>query len=166
MMGRKRIDWQALQIDYNKNDYANLKEFAETHDLNWGTVRNRCAGWAEQKACLKKHVRDKAVEFTIESDVMTAAERNTRHVQLWDAFLNVVHEGLEDYDSIHYPNGTVKVAAVERLANIMEKAQKGQRLALDMDKENKDAKGLLSEISAAIDAAKAAYDGDGGNAVQ
>lgn len=73
---------------------------------------------------------------------------------------------MEDYESIHYPNGTVKVAAVERLANIMEKAQKGQRLALDMDKPNRDAKGLLSEISAAIDAAKAAYDGDGGNAVQ
>lgn len=158
-MGRKRIDWQALQIDYNKNSYANLKEFAEKHGLNWGTVRNRCAGWAEEKACLKKHVRDKAVEFTIEADVMTAAERNTRHVQLWDAFLNVVQEGLEDYDTIHYPNGTVKVAAVERLANIMDKAQKGQRIALDMDKENKDAKGLLSEISAAIGAAKAAYDG-------
>ena len=40
----------------------------------------------------------------------------------------------------------------------MERAQKGQRLALNMDRETRDAKGMLSEISNAITAAKAAHD--------
>ena len=165
-MGRKRIDWEALRTDYMQHTYANLKAFAEAHDLNWGTVRNRCAGWAEEKARYKDKVTDLAVERTLEEDVMTTAQRNLYHVEFWDKFLNIVAEAFNNHETLHYGDGSVKVAAVERLSTIMERVQKGQRLALGMDRETKDAKGLLSEISAAISAAKDAYGGDADDAVQ
>lgn len=165
-MGRPRIDWESLRIDYMKNNYASLKEFAEHHGMKWGTVRNHCAGWAEEKARYKGKITDLAVAVTQEEDVMTVAQRNLHHVALWDRFATIVEEAFDDYSTLHTGDGTIKVAAVERLANIMEKVQKGQRLALGMDKETKEAKGLLSEISAAISAAKDAYGGDADDEVQ
>ena len=96
---------------------------------------------------------------------MTIAQRNLHHVALWDRFAAIVEEAF-DSCSTRTEEGTIKVAAVERLANIMEKVQKGQRLALGMDKETKEAKGLLSEISAAISAAKDSYGGDADDEVQ
>ena len=164
-MGRPRIDWESLRIDYMKNNYASLKEFAEHHGMKWGTVRNHCAGWADEKARYKGKITDLAVAVTQEEDVMTMAQRNLHHVALWDRFATIVEEAFDD-DSTRTVDGTIKVAAVERLANIMEKVQKGQRLALGMDKETKEAKGLLSEISAAISAAKDAYGGDADDAIQ
>lgn len=164
-MGRKRIDWESLRVDYMKNNYANLKEFAEHHDMKWGTVRNHCAGWAEEKARYKDRITDLAVVATQEEDVMTVAQRNLHHVALWDRFATIVEEAF-DNSALRTGDGTIKVAAVERLANIMEKVQKGQRLALGMDKETKEAKGLLSEISAAISAAKDSYGGDADDEVR
>ena len=97
---------------------------------------------------------------------MTVAQRNLHHVALWDRFATIVEEAFENDSTLRTGDGTIKVAAVERLANIMEKVQKGQRLALGMDKETKEAKGLLSEISAAISAAKDSYGGDADDEVQ
>ena len=164
-MGRPRIDWESLRIDYMKNNYASLKAFAERHGMKWGTVRNHCAGWADEKARYKGKITDLAVAVTQEEDVMTMAQRNLHHVALWDRFATIVEEAFDD-SSTRFDDGTIKVAAVERLANIMEKVQKGQRLALGMDKETKEAKGLLSEISAAISAAKDSYGGDADDEVQ
>ena len=164
-MGRPRIDWESLRIDYMKNNYASLKAFAEHHGMKWGTVRNHCAGWADEKARYKGKITDLAVAVTQDEDVMTVAQRNLHHVALWDRFATIVEEAFDNC-STRTDEGTIKVAAVERLANIMEKVQKGQRLALGMDKETKEAKGLLSEISAAISAAKDAYGGDADDEVQ
>ena len=164
-MGRQRIDWEGLRIDYMKNNYSSLKEFAEHHGMKWGTVRNHCAGWADEKARYKGKITDLAVAVTQEEDVMTVAQRNLHHVALWDRFAAIVEEAFDD-SALRTSDGTIKVAAVERLANIMEKVQKGQRLALNMDKETKEAKGLLSEISAAISAAKDSYGGDADDEVQ
>ena len=164
-MGRQRIDWESLRIDYMKNNYASLKEFAEHHGMKWGTVRNHCAGWADEKARYKGKITDLAVAVTQEEDVMTVAQRNLHHVALWDRFAAVVEEAF-DSPALRTGDGIIKVAAVERLANIMEKIQKGQRLALGMDKETKEAKGLLSEISAAISAAKDSHGGDADDEVQ
>lgn len=165
-MGRQRIDWESLRVDYMKNNYASLKAFAEHHGMKWGTVRNHCAGWADEKARYKGKITDLAVAVTQEEDVMTVAQRNLHHVALWDRFATIVEEAFDDYSTLRTSDGTIKVAAVERLANIMEKVQKGQRLALGMDKETKEAKGLLSEISAAISAAKDSYGGDADDEVR
>lgn len=165
-MGRQRIDWESLRIDYMKNNYASLKEFAEHHGMKWGTVRNHCAGWADEKARYKGKITDLAVAVTQKEDVMTVAQRNLHHVALWDRFATIVEEAFENESTLRTVDGTIKVAAVERLANIMEKVQKGHRLALGMDKETKEAKGLLSEISAAISAAKNSYGGDADDEVQ
>lgn len=159
-MGRKKINWAELKVDYMKNSYANLKAFADVHELNHGTVRTKCAGWAKEKASMKTHVAELALDDLLADDVMTVQQRNQQHIAVWDGVLANISAALHDYDTLHYPDGSYKVAALERLANTMEKAQKGQRLALQMDKDTREAKGMLSEISAAIEAAKAAYGGE------
>ena len=83
---------------------------------------------------------------------------NVNHVRLWDKFLTVIQEAFYDYDSLHTKDGGVKAAQLERLAGVMERAQKGQRLALNMDRETGNAKGMLAEISEAIREAKDHFD--------
>jgi hypothetical protein len=156
-MGKKRMDWEALKIDFMRGNYANLKEFADAKGISHGTIRNRCSGWMAEKANYRERVTDLAVSGTLEEDVMTAAQRNLHHVALWDSFLGIVQDAFNNFETIRNTDGSYRVGTVERLANVMEKAQKGQRIALGMDRETKDAKGLLSEISAAISAAKSAY---------
>jgi len=160
-MGRAKLDWENLKLDFMKNKYANLKEFSVATGVTYGTIRNRCSGWMAEKVNYKAKVIDLAVSGTLEMDVLTVTERNLYHVEVWDKFLNMVTESFEDQYTLHQMDGTIKIASLERLANVMEKVQKCQRLALGMDKETKDNKGLFSEFAAAINAARSGCDDSG-----
>lgn len=160
-MGRTKMDWEALKVDFMSGNYTNLKEFADAKGISHGTVRNRCSGWMAEKTNYKQHVTDLAVSGTLAMDVMTVTERNLYHVEVWDKFLTMVVRSFENEYTLCTPDGVVRVAALERLANVMEKIQKCQRLALGMDNPNKDNKGLFAEFTAAINAARSGCDADG-----
>jgi hypothetical protein len=160
-LGKQRLDWESLKLDFMKNQYANLKEFAEAKGISHGTIRNRCSGWMAEKANYKERVTDLAVSGTLALDVMTVTERNLYHVEVWDKFLAMVVRSFDNEYTLCNADGTVRVGMLERLANTMEKIQKCQRLALGMDKETKDNKGLFAEFAAAINAARSGCDTDG-----
>lgn len=160
-MGNKRKDWEALKNDFMSNNYANLKDFATATGINYGTVRNHCGGWMEEKVNYRDRVIDLAVSDTLERDVMTVADRNLYHVEMWDKVLDTVGKSFNSDYTLFTMDGTVRVATLERLANVIDKAQRGQRLALGMDKETKENKGLFSEFAAAINAVRSGSDSNG-----
>ena len=156
---RKLLDWAALKVEFMRGPYTSLKEFAAAKNMPLGTVYNGAVGWAKEKETYHELVTERAaIECTLDEDIKSAAEMNIVHVKIWDKFLSMVQEAFEDEGSLRLKDGTIKVVQLERLASVMERAQKGQRLALNMDKETRDTKGMLTEISEAIHAAKAAYD--------
>lgn len=94
------------------------------------------AAWrkAERWDELKLHVDRKAAEKMAEQIASDRVTLNVRHYRFWDALLSQVAEGIKN------PTG-FDLKGVERLASILERAQKGQRLAkgLSLDGETEEA---------------------------
>jgi len=97
---------------------------------------------------LKLHIDRKAAEKMAEQIASDRVALNVRHYRFWDALLGQVAEGIKD------PKG-FDVRGVERIASVLERAQKGQRLAkgLSLDGETEEAIRAQSqaEIRALID---------------
>ena len=156
---RKALDWPGLKLEFMRGPYKTLKEFAQAKNLVISTLYNGAAGWVKEKETFREIVAERAaIECTLDEDIRTATEMNIVHVKLWDKFLSMVQEAFADESSLRTQDGSIKLAQLERLASVMERAQKGQRLALNMDRETRDAKNLLGEISEAIAAAKAEHE--------
>lgn len=74
---------------------------------------------------LKLRADRRAAEKLVEQLSTDRAELNTRHFKLWDAILTRAVGLLKD-------PGAHGVAGIERVAAVLERAQKGQRLAKEM----------------------------------
>ena len=102
----------------------------------------------EQWDELKLHIDRKAAEKMAEQIVSDRVALNARHYKFWEALLGQIADGLKN------PKG-FDVRSVERIGSVLERAQKGQRLAkgLSLDGETEEAiraKGQ-AEIRALID---------------
>jgi hypothetical protein len=97
---------------------------------------------------LKLHIDRKAAEKMAEQIASDRVALNVRHYRFWDALLAQIAEGIKN------PNG-FDVRSVERIASVLERAQKGQRLAkgLSLDGESEEAirAQAQAEIRALID---------------
>jgi len=107
---------------------------------NWRSLER----WDE----LKLHVDRKAAEKMAEQIASDRVALNVRHYRFWDAVLAQIAEGIKN------PK-VFDVRSVERIASVLERAQKGQRLAkgLSLDGESEEAIRAQSqaEIRALID---------------
>ena len=78
-------------------------------------------GWDE----LRMKADRRAAEKLVEELATDRAELNTRHFKLWEALLTRAVHLLKNVD-------TQTVAGLERIASILERAQRGQRLAKEV----------------------------------
>jgi DNA-binding CsgD family transcriptional regulator len=83
---------------------------------------------------LKLHIDRKAAEKMAEQIASDRVALNVRHYRFWDALLAQIADGIKN------PKG-FDVRSVERIASVLERAQKGQRLAkgLSLDGESEEA---------------------------
>ncbi|HEX3047208.1 MAG TPA: hypothetical protein VHY08_20810 [Bacillota bacterium] len=151
-MGRAKHDWEKLKMQYVTGDYLDQHIFADSVGINYSYLRNQSCRmkWEEaRKAYLAQ--RDKLIEQkTLEKQAELEADHNIRHLEAWDDFLRELTKVMATY-SVTVPNGVLTIFALERLANVMEKLQKGQRLCLGMDKEARESgEGSLAELTQAI----------------
>lgn len=97
---------------------------------------------------LRLHIDRKAAEKMAEQIASDRVVLNVRHFRFWDALLGQVAEGIKN------PKG-FDLRAVERIAAVLERAQKGQRLAkghsLDGESEEAIRAQAQAEIRALID---------------
>jgi hypothetical protein len=141
-MGAK-YDWNRLKIKYVTGDYATLKEFAEKFKINYGVLRKQAVAWQEQKEQCNKIKVTKTIEKTVEKVIEREVDRNSRHIALIDIILDKIELVIKEQLNTNVtPYGkavksdNIYVDKLDIAMKVLEKAQKGHRLALGIDKES------------------------------
>ena len=135
-----KINWDELKKDFILGDYKSLSEFADKKGLNRnGNFNKKTKGWTEEKAKKRKEKSNKIIEKTINKEVEKEVDRNTRHLNLTDKILDKVEKVLEEeLTKITFFGKTtntkiIQHSKLEKLMNILEKAQKTHRLSEGLD---------------------------------
>lgn len=146
-----KYDWIALEREFTTHKkYAatSLREFAKKKGIPYTkNYQEKTKGWIEKRAA-KQRLKDGKIQAALEAkEISREVAANERHTALWDRFLSALENGFSDPAKMLLLNGADNMARTLRnLADVMDKAQKGQRLALGMDKiGEKDAEKKLSE---------------------
>jgi len=137
-----RYDWEALRQKFLLGNYKSLREFAEREGLNYKSSYffKRTKGWIEEKEVREKEKRSKIIEGAIERQIKQEIDWNTKHLEAWGKFLNIILEAVEDYHRHFYSEKSSKLNpyALEKAANVLRMAQKGQRKALGLDEKQQE----------------------------
>ena len=130
-----KYDWKQLEKDYILSEYKSVKEFLRSKDIkSTGNTNKQTKGWAEKKATKEQQKSNKIVEKVIEKEIEKEVDINTRHLKLYDSFLDVLEGSFKnpaEYMYLEMPD----YDKLKKMVDILEKAQKGQRLAKGLDKE-------------------------------
>ncbi len=147
-----RYNWEELKQKFLLGDYKSLKEFAEREGLNYKSSYffKRVKGWIEEKEVKEKQKRSRIIEKVTEKQIEQEVDYNTTHLKLWGEFLNILQEALADKENLLNKQGRISAYILEKFANVMEKAQKGQRLALGLDNQTETSNESLKELVRAI----------------
>lgn len=146
-----KFDWNELKKEFLLGDYKSLKEFAEKKGLKYNSdFRKKAAGWREEKLTRNRQKTDKIIEKVIEKQIEQEVDWNTAHLNAWGELLNIINEILKARDEQLSKDGKLNIYALEKIANILEKIQKGQRLALGLDSQTETSSDSLKELVEAI----------------
>lgn len=148
-----RYDWEALKREFLLGDYKSVREFARQKGLKYNAYfAKRTKGWAGEKEAKKRQKESKIIEAVLEKQAQHEIDWNTRHLEIWGKLLAIILEAVEDYrlQFVSERSGRLNVYALEKVANIIEKAQKGQRLSLGLDEKTEKDDGSLKELADAI----------------
>ena len=130
-----KYDWKQLEKEYILSEYKSVKEFLRSKDIkSTGNTNKQTKGWAEKKATKEQQKSNKIVEKVIEKEIEKEVDINTRHLKLYDSFLDVLEgcfKNPAEYMYLEMPD----YDKLKKMVDILEKAQKGQRLAKGLDKE-------------------------------
>lgn len=139
------VDWVSIRTEYETTNISQRK-LADKRNVSYPTLRDRAKreGWVKSK----EKTRDKIVTRTLQKNVTKIAtkeaDRNARHIFLLDRILDKAETVLENelttyvdmFGNAHVGK-VIDVAKLESMTRVLEKAQKGHRLALGLDKEGK-----------------------------
>ena len=130
-----KYDWKQLEKEYILSEYKSVKEFLRSKDIkSTGNTNKQTKGWAEKKAIKEQQKSNKIVEKVIEKEIEKEVDINTRHLKLYDSFLDVLEGSFKnpaEYMFLEMPD----YDKLKKMVDILEKAQKGQRLEKGLDKE-------------------------------
>jgi hypothetical protein len=152
-----RYNWEELKKEFILGDYKSLREFAERKGLKYdsGNFRMRTKGWNKEKSTKEAQKRHEIIEKVVEKQVEREIDYNLKHLETWSKILDVVAEVVLGKDQhLATKSGKINVYALEKLANVMEKVQKGQRLALGLSEEERPDDGSIEGLIEAIQKAR------------
>lgn len=137
-----KYDWDKLKAKYVGGNYKNLREFAEKENINYDVLRRKASKWQNEKSQASHKKVTKIVTKTIEKIAEKEADRNARHIALLDLILDKTEKVISEELTTHvdmfgnaHKGEIIEVAKLESMARVLEKAQKGHRLALGLDKD-------------------------------
>ena len=155
------IDWDALKNEFLGSKHTKLADFLQEKGIKRsGSVSRHTAGWPADKKAFMTRKNTRVLQKTLDRRVAKEVDHNLAHLQQWDDIRQRIDLMLQAPDpSLCTANGQLTPATVEKIAGILEKAQKGQRLALglDMEKQNKETT-QLDKLIASINAVAAGSD--------
>lgn len=131
----KKYDWEKLKRKYVTSDYLSLRVFSEKENVPYGLLRQNAVGWNKERRALSEQCSNKIINKIIETQAEKIANYNAKHLDMWDKLSTLLDDELsgklEEWCGLDN-----KHKAVRSLADVIDKLQKGQRLALGMDKDN------------------------------
>lgn len=130
-----KYDWKQLEKEYILGDYKSVSAFLKDKGINNnGTTRKHTSGWKERKRQKEDKKATKIIEKTTEKEIEKEVDINTRHLELYNKLLDVLEGSFEEPEQYMYL-GMPDYDKLKKMTDILEKAQKGQRLAKGLDKE-------------------------------
>lgn len=137
----KKRNWAKLKAEYCTTDIS-IRAIAKKYDIPYSTVNSRAIRekWTSQKEVVVKHidaeVEEKVLQKAIEKEIDRKVKANEFHNELYDKGLDVANMLLEKYmqDLREGKKRTGATAAnLDYLMGAIQKAQKGQRMSLNID---------------------------------
>ena len=155
------IDWDALKTQFLASNHTKLYAFLQEKGINRsGSVSRHTVGWPADKKAFIARKNTRVLQKTLDRRVAKEVDHNLAHLQQWDDIRSRIDLMLQAPDpSLCTADGQLTPGALEKIAGIIDKVQKGQRLALglDMEKQNKETT-QLDKLIASINAVAAGSD--------
>ncbi len=127
-----KYDWVKLRRRFITGDYATVKEFAEKEKIPYALARKHSANWLDEKRTIKRHKENKIIENVLNKQITSASYINERHISVFNKALDMAEHCLEECAS----EDKINLSRFEKIVDSLQKIQKGQRLALGMDKDS------------------------------
>jgi hypothetical protein len=127
-------DWEKIKVLYLKGEKPkNIVEKFKTLEI---TARQITRKFSANKITDKKRQIETKTQEILENDIIQEkTEANKRHIALYDEGLDIVEKLLKAYkeNALQGKKRGVNPFNLEKIFSCIEKAQKGQRLALNID---------------------------------
>ncbi len=137
-----KYDWKQLEKEYILSDCKSVSSFLKYKGINNNSyARNNTKGWKEKKRQNTDKKVTKTIQKITEKEIEKEVDINTRHLRLYDNFLDVLEGSFKNPSEYMYL-GMPDYDKLKKMIDILEKSQKGQRLAKGLDKENENNENL------------------------
>jgi hypothetical protein len=120
-----------MKLEYVNSD-CTYNDIAKKYGISYESVKKIALKdqWRESRRDLKEKVISEAENKIATSLSDRRAELSVKHYDTWEKILSIVNDILDHKEEqLQYDSGQYKVGTLERIANILEKIQGGQRLA-------------------------------------
>lgn len=138
----KRPNWSKIETEYITTEISQTA-LAEKYNVSLRAVNihAKSGNWVEKKEKNLQEITQTVSEETKKAIINEKIEVNKKHVELYDKALSVAEYLLNQYmqDALLVEQGKIKrgratASNIDFLMSAIQKAQKGQRLALNIDK--------------------------------
>jgi hypothetical protein len=172
-----KYDWIALEKEFLTGKDRSLKKFAERKGLNYKSANfcRKTKGWIQKREEYRRQKSGKIIQKIQEQQVSEEVALNRRHIEAYTKVLDLIEKALSDRDAFMalagakpatikgqtvYIGGDEAHKVLKSTAVVLTRVQKGQRLALGMDLDDKN----KANESSIEDAILKAWEGNNGNA--
>lgn len=141
---KKRIDWNKIETEYCTTEIGQ-RALAEKYNVSVGSINAHAVKgkWAEKKAQNLNEIQTVVERETKKAIIDEKVEINKQHIALYNRGLGVINFLLEQYEEEipkikegKLKKGRMSACNLDFIMSAITKAQKGQRLALNIDKED------------------------------
>ena len=130
-----KYDWKQLEKEYILSEHKSVSQYIKNKKIPYnGTTKLKTKGWSEKKRLKEDQKATEIIERVTEIEIEKEVDINTRHLNLYDRFLDIMEKSFKNPNEINYI-GITDYEKLKKMADILEKVQKGQRLAKGLDKE-------------------------------
>lgn len=138
----KRANWSKIETEYTTTEISQTA-LAEKYGVSLRAVNIHAkrGNWVEKKEKNLQEITQTVSEETKKAIIDEKVEVNKKHIELYDKALIVADYLLNQYmkDALLVEQGKIKrgratASNIDFLMSAIQKAQKGQRLALNIDK--------------------------------
>ena len=150
-----KYDWDRLKVAWITGGYKSIREFADAEGVAYNAdTRLKVSKWKKEKLTKSRQKTNKTIAKTIEKVSEIESDRNARHIALWDLIMqkgeqvarDELNTVLDMFGKTHETK-IIDAGKLEIVSKIVDRAQKGHRLALGLDKDKGDEKPIEIRIS-------------------